>query len=134
MELRHLRVFRTLAEELHFGRTAARLHTAQSAISQTVKDLEAEVGAALFARTKRQVTLTAAGAALLTSARAALVEVERGCKNARRAADGQTGTLTLRYGMLASLTVLPRAVARFARAHPDVEVRVQPGGSADQLV
>lgn len=65
MELRHLRVFLSLAEELHFGRTAARLHVAQSAISQTLRDLEEELGAQLLERTSRQVKLTGAGLAFL---------------------------------------------------------------------
>jgi DNA-binding transcriptional LysR family regulator len=133
MELRHVKAFLVLAEELHFGRTAARLHLVQSAISQTIKALEDEVGAPLFARTKRQVTLTPAGQQLLGPARRMLDELDRGLTAARRAAAGDTGRLSLRFTMMAALTPLPRALARFQREHPEVQVTIAPGGSTDQL-
>jgi DNA-binding transcriptional LysR family regulator len=133
MELRHVRAFLVLAEELHFGRTAARLHLVQSAISQTIKALEDEVGAPLFARTKRQVVLTPAGQELLGPARRMLDELDRGLTAARRAAAGDTGRLSLRFTMMAALTPLPRVLARFQREHPDVAVTIAPGGTTDQL-
>jgi DNA-binding transcriptional LysR family regulator len=133
MELRHVRAFLILAEELHFGRTAARLHLVQSAVSQTIKALEDEVGAPLFARTKRQVSLTPAGRELLAPARRMLDELDRGLTAARRAASGETGRLSLYFTMMAALTPLPRALARFQREHPDVEVTIAPGGSTEQL-
>src|ERR1700709_1601399 len=97
MELRHLRVFLVLADELHFGRTAQRLHVAQSAVSQTLKALEDDVGARLIDRTHRQCTLTAAGTRFAESARRAVDEVERGSLEARRAASGDIGRLRLRF-------------------------------------
>lgn len=133
MELRHVRVFLTLAEELHFGRTAARLHVAQSAVSQTLKALEAEVGATLFVRTKRSVALSAAGATFAAHAQAASRELARGALMARRVGEGTTGRLTLGFVSMAALTRLPGLVTRFRAEHPGVDVRILPGGSRDQL-
>jgi DNA-binding transcriptional LysR family regulator len=72
MELRQIYVFVAVAEELHFGRAAARIHMAQSPLSRVIKKLESAIGTALFIRTKRSVRLTAAGTALLTDARTLL--------------------------------------------------------------
>lgn len=132
MELRHLRLFVTLAEELHFGRTAKRLHVAQSAVSQTVKDLEEELATRLFERTSRQVTLTTAGVEFERFAREALQVVERGVRAARSATDG-TSRLTLRFISVATSTALVPALGRFAKAHPEVTLDLQDGGSARNL-
>jgi DNA-binding transcriptional LysR family regulator len=131
MELRHVRVCLALAEELHFGRTAARLRVAQSAVSQTIKDLEEELGVALFQRSKRSVTITQAGEHYLASAREALQALERGVQASRAAAGGHAGRLRLRFTLMSGLTVLPRAIARFQRLYPKVEVTIAPGSSAD---
>src|SRR5882724_2423168 len=93
MELRHVRVFMVLVEELHFGRAAARLRVAQSAVSQTLKSLESELGATLFARSKRRVSLSPAGQRFLEHATNALREIELGAAAARRAESGETGKL-----------------------------------------
>ena len=76
-ELRELRAFVAVAEELHFGRAAARLHVAQSPLSRTIQNLESEIGVALFVRNRRHVRLTAAGEMLLESAREILLLSER---------------------------------------------------------
>jgi DNA-binding transcriptional LysR family regulator len=133
MELRHIRTFLALAEELHFGRTARRMHVVQSAVSQTIKALEEQVGAALFSRAPRAVTLTPAGVALLASCRAALVELERGTVAARKAASGEQGRLRLCFGPLSALTMLPRLVATYQRALPGVQVDIETLGSNEQL-
>lgn len=108
MDLRHVRTFLVLAEELHFGHAAARLHVAQSAVSQTLKALEEEVGAMLLARTRRRVALTPAGEQFRDHARRALSSLEDAAACARRAAEGETGRLVLRFTLMSALSVLPR--------------------------
>src|SRR6185436_10777446 len=107
MELREVRAFLMLCEELHFTRAAARLRVAQSAISQALQRLEKEVGVPLFARTQRRVALTAAGASFRKHALLALHELEQAALEARRAAAGQTGKLVLRFNLIAGLTIVP---------------------------
>src|SRR5687768_10336268 len=104
MDLRHLRTAITLAEELHFGRSSRRLGIAQSAISKTIQQLEAEVGALLFARTRRSVTLTPAGARFVEGARRTLAELQRAGASARSAASGESGRLDLRFIPMSSLS------------------------------
>lgn len=133
MELRHIRVFLALSEELHFGRAARRLRVAQSAVSQTLRALEEEVGATLLTRTKRSVALSAAGQGFLEHARSALAELEQGTTAARLAASGEVGELRLRFTLMSTLTVLPRVVSRFQRDYPQVQLHIGPGGSVEQL-
>jgi DNA-binding transcriptional LysR family regulator len=133
MELRHVRVCLALAEELHFGRTAARLRVAQSAVSHTIKDLEDELGVALFLRGRRGVVLTQAGQRWVPTAREALKVLDRAAGAAREAAGGESGTLMLRFTMMSALTALPRALARFRRVYPRVQTTLAPGGTTEQL-
>ena len=91
VELRQLRYFVAVAEELHFGRAAERLHMSQSPLSRAIRELERELGLVLFVRTTRRVELTAAGTALLEHARRALAEVGAGIADARRAAEPDRG-------------------------------------------
>src|SRR5262245_54230219 len=108
MELRQLQYFVTLAEELHFGRAAERLHIVQPAVSQQLRRLEAELGVQLVERSTRHVALTAAGERLLPEARAVLAAVERA-----RASVG--GPATLRLGTTTGLGErLPRLLAALA--------------------
>jgi DNA-binding transcriptional LysR family regulator len=132
VELRHVRVFLALAEELHFGRTARRLRVAQSAVSQTIQALEREVGAELFARTPK-VSLTAAGGEFAICARRSLAELERGCAAARVASTGEGGRLSVSLGPIVALAGVARMIARFQRASPRVELELQAWSSADQL-
>jgi DNA-binding transcriptional LysR family regulator len=122
MELRHLRAFLTLAEELHFGRAARRLHVVQSAVSQTIRALEEEVGAPLFLRVPRKLALTQAGSELLPYAHRALAELDEGAKAARGAASGDCGQLSIALGPLAALTSIPRRLAAFQRHAPGVRI------------
>lgn len=133
MELRHVHTFLMLAEELHFGRAATRLRVAQSAVSQTLKSLEAEVGASLFERSRRAVKITPAGAAFLPHARAALDALSRASSEAGRVAEGTSGRLTLRFITMSVLTALPRAVVAFQRAYPEVRVDLARLSSVAQL-
>src|SRR5262249_13154172 len=97
MELRHLRYFVAVAEELHFGRASARVHVAQPAVSRQIRALEEEIGLSLFERDRRRVVLTAAGAAFLEEARSLLQHVERAVITAHRAARGEIGSLPIAY-------------------------------------
>ena len=97
MELRHLRYFVAVAEELHFGRAAARVRTAQSSFSSQIRDLEDELGVQLLERTKRRVHLTDAGRAFLPQAHATLNQAGHSVKVAQRAGRGETGTLGIGF-------------------------------------
>ena len=133
MELREIRTFLTLAEELHFSRTAVRLRTAQSAVSYAIKNLETELGVQLFARANRKVALTPAGERFRERAKHALQTLEQAADAARRSGAGHSGRLVMRFTLMTALTMAPRALARFQLEHPDVELDVGPAGSAEQL-
>ena len=127
MELRHLRYFTAVAEELHFRRAAERLHVAQPAVSEQVRKLEQELGVRLFDRTQRSVSLTPAGAALLEEARRVLRAADVAQQAARSA--GETETMRLRIGYLPdSLPAsVPRALRRLAASAPRVNVELETG-------
>ncbi|MER7341079.1 LysR substrate-binding domain-containing protein [Streptomyces sp. NPDC000075] len=129
MELRTLRYFVAVAEELHFGRAAARLHMTQPPLSRAVKGLEADLGAVLLDRSASGVTLTPAGAALLDEARTLLERVERA--RVRVAFAAGAGSLTV--GMMSDQADAGarRLAAAYRRRHPGVEVRVRETGLAD---
>src|SRR5205085_7878173 len=113
IELRQLRYFVAVAEELHFGRAAERLHMSQSPLSRAIREL----GLVLFVRTTRRVELTAAGSALLERSRRALAEVDAAVDEARRAADGARGVLTIGYGPF-SRPLVTRIVEEVAGERP----------------
>jgi DNA-binding transcriptional LysR family regulator len=128
MELRHLRYFVAVAEELNFTRAAARLGIGQPPLSQQIKDLEREVGANLFRRIPSGAELTEAGRALLDEARNILRLSETAKAVARRAAEGEVGTLHV--GFIASAVfnpVVPSSIRSFRRAFPNVSVRLEEG-------
>lgn len=133
MELRHLRYFVAVAEELHFGRAAARLHLAQPPLSQQIKALEEEVGARLLRRTSRSVALTPAGEAFLPQARAALESAARAADEARAAAEGRAGLLVLGFVNPAMDGFLSEAVAAFRTLAPGVSLRLRELSSQAQL-
>ncbi len=124
MELRHLRYFTAVAEELHFGRAAARLHIAQSPLSQQIRRLEAELGVALFDRSRRSVQLTAAGRLLQEQATPLLAQADRLEQTMRDAAGGRVGALTVGFVGSATYSTLPTIVRAHRLAHPRVEVRL----------
>ena len=121
MELRHLRYFVAVAEELHFRRAAARLNIAQPPLSRQIRDLEREVGAQLFERVPRGVQLTPAGAAFLPEARLTLAQAERAQRTALRAAQGEIGRLRVGFVEAATYsTVLPEVLGFFRMHLPDI--------------
>jgi DNA-binding transcriptional LysR family regulator len=131
--LKRLHAFVTLAEELHFGRAAARLNLTQPPLTMAIKELELEMGAQLFERTKRSVQLTAAGAALLPEARALLAQAERLPQLARAAAAGGVGELNLAFVSIVDYSFLPALLRRYTRAYPGVRVRLREATTDVQL-
>lgn len=125
IELRHLRYFVAVAEELHFGRAAQRLHMAQPPLSQQIRKLEDAVGHPLLLRTSRQVRLTAAGEELLKRAQQTLRKVSEDVHSTRRIGRGEVGTLTVGFIASAMLTVLPRMLSEYRTRFPEVELRLR---------
>ena len=113
-----------VAEELHFGRAAARLHIAQPSLSRAVRDLEAALGVQLLTRTKRRVELTDAGRTLRDDAPLALETVERCLARTRRVASGELGELSVAFLPSVTGVLIPHLVAAFRAAHPDVHVQL----------
>jgi DNA-binding transcriptional LysR family regulator len=122
MELRHLRYFVAVAEELHFSRAASRLNVVQPALSQQIQQLERELGVTLLARTKRRVAITEPGRAFLAEARRTLANAEHAMRVARNAAAGEVGRLSVGYVDLATWRVLPGVLRTYRRRFPRVEL------------
>ena len=133
MELRHLRYFLAVADELHFGRAAARLHIAQPPLSQQIKALERELGFELFHRTRRRVRLTEAGLVFQGEARAVLQRLEQATDAAGRAARGETGSLAVGFVASAVYGLLPRLFRTFRGRHPDVALTLTEMSTAEQV-
>ncbi|OZD17811.1 LysR family transcriptional regulator [Rhodococcus sp. 06-156-3C] len=126
MELRHLEAFLAVAEELHFGRAAEKLHVAQSPLSQTVRALERELGTDLFTRTTRSVQLTEAGTALLEPVR--VIKAQLGVIHtvARSAKTGEIGSVRIGFGGASGYQALSRLARSIADAHPGIELALRP--------
>jgi DNA-binding transcriptional LysR family regulator len=125
VELRQLRYFVTVAEELHFSRAAARLHLAQSALSAQIRQLEAEVGGPLLVRSTRRVALTPAGEAMLQDGRAILAAVNGTLGRVRALARGEASSLVIGSLGPAPGDLLAPLLARFGGRHPDVRVEIR---------
>jgi DNA-binding transcriptional LysR family regulator len=121
-ELRHLRYFVAVAEELNFSRAARRLQTAQPPLSVAIRQLETELGTDLFERSSREVKLTEAGRVLLEGARRTLVEADRAVTSARRAGAGELGALRVGFSWSARFETLPAIGRALRQQHPDVEL------------
>ena len=131
MELRQLRYFITLAEELHFGRAAAREHIVQSALSQQLQRLERELGVLLLDRTTHHVELTPAGSALLIEARQILAQVDRAALAAQHAASSAP---SLRVGVVdASYDSMPQILHQVQQRYPEVEIHQVEAGVPEQF-
>ncbi|MBN9544062.1 MAG: LysR family transcriptional regulator [Alphaproteobacteria bacterium] len=133
MDFRQLRHFATVAETLHFGRAAERLGMTQPPLSQSIQVLERELGAPLFARTKRSVALTPFGAQWLAHVRAALDGVTALPDIARRLRDGEVGRLELSFVSTADYSILPALVRRYASLYPHVEIALREATSDVQI-
>jgi DNA-binding transcriptional LysR family regulator len=124
VELRHLRYFAAVADTCHFGRAADRLHMAQPALSQAIRQLEAELGASLFTRTTRQVSLTPAGEFLLEEARRVLRTVDESTAGVRRVAAGRKGLARLGFTGTAAFTQLPFIARTLRQELPEVALEI----------
>lgn len=133
MELRHLRYFITVAEELNFSRAADRLHIAQPPLSQQIRSLEAELGVKLFERGKRPLELTNAGQELLKEARLVFTQVEQAVRVAQRASRGEVGRLVVGFNSSATQSVLPEILRVFRERFLDVELILRELDSYHQL-
>jgi DNA-binding transcriptional LysR family regulator len=123
MELRHLRYFIAVAEELHFGRAAEQLGISQPPLSQQIQALEEELGGRLFERTNRRVALSEVGRLFLPEARQVLAQLEQAVAVARRAQRGELGELKVGFTSSAPFTsTIPRAIRAFRQACPEVHL------------
>jgi DNA-binding transcriptional LysR family regulator len=130
IELRHLRYFVAVAEELHFGRAAQRLHLAQPPLSQQIRKLEEAIGYPLFARTSRAVKLTSAGEVFLDRARRTLRNVREDLEEARSMGRGEAGFLKVGFIGSAMLTSLPGMLGQYRRKYPAVQLQLHEAHSA----
>jgi DNA-binding transcriptional LysR family regulator len=133
MELRHLRYFSVLAEELHFGRAARRLSISQPPLSVAIRQLEESVGARLFERNSKEVRLTHAGEALRISARRLLLQAEEAALEARDVAAGSAGRLRIGFVGAMLYRGLPQALRAFQARHPAVRITLAELNSGVQI-
>ena len=132
IELRQLRYFVAVAEELHFGRAAERLHMSQSPLSRAIRELERDLGVVLFVRTTRRVELTAAGSQLLERSRRALAEIDGAIAEVRRSVKSNDDALAVGYGPFSG-AVVARIVDAVAVAHPGLKLRLEEEVTPDLL-
>ena len=125
MDLRHLRYFIAVTEELHFTRAARRLHIAQPPMSRQIRELEQELGVTLFNRTRRQVELTDAGQVFLVKARQVLRAAESAVLETQRAERGETGKLAVGFFEQTAYTMLPPILRAFNQRFPEVDVQLR---------
>jgi DNA-binding transcriptional LysR family regulator len=133
MDMRHLRCFVAVAEELHFGRAAKRLHLTQPPVSLAIKELEDELGVRLLERTSRRIALTLAGKEALQDARAVLASADLMRRRAQEAALGLMGSLSIGFISLPAYSFLPPLLRRFTQDYPRVKVSLLEG-TTDQLI
>lgn len=133
MELRHLRYFMAVAEELHFGKAAAKLHIAQPPLSQQIQQLETELGFKLFYRTKRKVSLTEAGAAFLLETQQIFQQLEQAISNSQKISRGEEGELAIAFVSSAAYSIIPSILRRFRNLVPKVKFQLKELTTKEQL-
>ena len=131
-DIRQLRYFIAVAERLHFGRAAAALNISQPPLSRAIRDLEAELGVRLLARSRRRVELTPEGEHLLGEARRLLASLERAVLDLRALASGERGRLRIGFVSLADFGVLPGLLKAYKAAHPGVSLALREMLSPEQ--
>lgn len=136
MELRHLRYFIAVADELSFTRAALRLHTAQPSLSQQIRNLEDEVGTPLFERTRRKVELTEAGKVFLAEARLVVAQADRALSRARQVGQQGRATVTIGFVPAAEIRIFPAILPRLRLRFPDlnIELRSLPTGEQEEAL
>ncbi len=133
MELTHLRYFIAVAEDLHFGRAAKRMHISQPPLSQSIRRLEEELGTSLFNRTSRKVELTSVGNLFLEEARAIVCRADNSVKTMHQYAAGSKGSLRLGFNEPAINTFLSGAVREFIKKYPEVKLSLMELETGEQL-
>jgi len=133
MEIRHLRYFCVLAEQLHFTRAALLLNVAQPALSHQIKQLEEELGTQLVERSNRRVRLTAAGEVFRERAARILEQVDQAARETARAGQGEAGSLIIGVVSTAVCSVLPELLRRFRRDSPDISIDIREMEPAEQV-
>ena len=133
MELRHLRYFVAIAEELNFTKAAKRMCTVQPSLSQQIKDLEHEVGVQLLVRTNRKVELTAEGQAFLKQALLSLEHAEQAIQDARKVAKKKDLELNIGFVPVAEMKVFPYIMPNIRAQFPDLNIQFHSQTDADQF-
>ncbi|MCU0526172.1 MAG: LysR family transcriptional regulator [Elainella sp. Prado103] len=133
IELRHLRYFITVAEELHFGRAADRLHMAQPPLSQQIKQLEIALGFQLFYRTKRSVQLTEAGQVFLLESRKLFKQLDQAIESGRQVSRGESGQLVIGFISSSAYSVLPEMLRSFRSQVPEVRLELHEMPTNEQI-
>ncbi|SJM67748.1 LysR family transcriptional regulator [Gulosibacter sp. 10] len=133
MELRHLEYFLAVAQELHFGRAAQRLRVSQPPLTVAIRQLEQELGVALFERTTRRVSLTPEGEAFRSRAAEVLEDLDAAVAEVAEVSAGTRGRLRIGYVSSASYSVLPNALRAFSARFPAVRLDIQPLTSGEQV-
>ena len=133
MELRQIRSFLSIAETLHFGRTAELIHLSQPALSLQIRALEEEIGVRLFERNRRKTALTAAGGAFREDAAAAVSHLDQAIRRARLAANGKLGLLRVGFIPTAGNEIVPNIVRQFRDSNPEVEFSLRNILTTDQI-
>jgi DNA-binding transcriptional LysR family regulator len=134
MELRHLRYFRMVATELHFGKAAEKLHIAQPPLSKQIQQLEIELGFELFTRTKRSVALTPAGAVFLVEVEGIFKNLDRAIDIGRKTSRGELGQISIGFVGSATYNILPVMLQQFRDLYPHVQIELHELTTDRQLI
>src|SRR6478752_3882690 len=132
MDLREIRSFVALAEQLHFGRAARVLSLSQPALTKQIRRLEEQLGSALFTRGRHGTQLTALGQQFLRGARASVQDFDELLDRARRTAAGETGRLRIGFGFH-TFELVPRIVVRLTKSVPSIEISLRDMSTAEQI-
>lgn len=133
MELRHLRYFVAVAEQLHFRHAAEMVHVAQPALSQQIRQLEEEIGVTLFERSRHKVCLTPAGKAFYENAQRILAQADQAVAKARKVESGDAGTIRIGFVSTAAIRVLPVAMKKLQKQVPSAEVELNELAAGEQI-